>query len=81
VSKTIYDPSNGNSPGTTPENIHPFAGNRAETLTLASKVLVIAGDLGVGKTTFVDSILRILAAKDILAGNIFTGNHNTALLK
>jgi tRNA A37 threonylcarbamoyladenosine biosynthesis protein TsaE len=56
-------------------------GNRAETLTLASKVLVIAGDLGVGKTTFVDSILCIVAAKDILAGNIFTGNHNTALLK
>jgi exodeoxyribonuclease V alpha subunit len=38
---------------------------RAVRLALASKVLVITGGPGVGKTTIVNSILRILAAKGV----------------
>jgi len=38
---------------------------RAVTLALASKVLVITGGPGVGKTTLVNTILRILAAKQV----------------
>jgi exodeoxyribonuclease V alpha subunit len=38
---------------------------QAITLALASKVLVITGGPGVGKTTLVNAILQILAAKDI----------------
>src|SRR4029077_2253447 len=34
-------------------------------LSLLSKVLVITGGPGVGKTTIVNSILRILSAKDV----------------
>jgi len=34
-------------------------------LTLRAKVLVITGGPGVGKTTIVNSILRILAAKGV----------------
>jgi len=43
-----------------------LAASQAEAirLALASKVLVITGGPGVGKTTIVNSILRILAAKD-----------------
>src|SRR6202023_1497870 len=37
----------------------------AVRLALASKVLVITGGPGVGKTTIVNSILRILAAKNV----------------
>jgi exodeoxyribonuclease V alpha subunit len=37
----------------------------AVRLALASKLLVITGGPGVGKTTIVSSILRILAAKDV----------------
>jgi exodeoxyribonuclease V alpha subunit len=37
----------------------------AVRLALASKVLVITGGPGVGKTTIVNSILRILSAKDV----------------
>jgi ATP-dependent exoDNAse (exonuclease V) alpha subunit len=37
----------------------------AVRLALASKVLVITGGPGVGKTTIVNSILRILAAKTV----------------
>ena len=37
----------------------------AVRVTLSSKVAVITGGPGVGKTTIVDSILRILAAKDV----------------
>ncbi|NJL50213.1 MAG: AAA family ATPase [Bacteroidales bacterium] len=37
----------------------------AVRLALASKVLVVTGGPGVGKTTIVNSILRILAAKDV----------------
>jgi exodeoxyribonuclease V alpha subunit len=39
--------------------------NAAVRLALASKVLVITGGPGVGKTTIVNSILRILAAKTV----------------
>jgi exodeoxyribonuclease V alpha subunit len=38
---------------------------QAITLALASKVMVITGGPGVGKTTLVNAILEILAAKDI----------------
>jgi exodeoxyribonuclease V alpha subunit len=38
---------------------------RAVTLALASKLLVITGGPGVGKTTLVNTILRILAAKQV----------------
>jgi exodeoxyribonuclease V alpha subunit len=34
-------------------------------LALVSKVMVITGGPGVGETTIVNSILRILAAKDV----------------
>ncbi len=37
----------------------------AVRMALVSKVMVIAGGTGVGKTTIVNSILRILAAKDV----------------
>jgi exodeoxyribonuclease V alpha subunit len=42
-----------------------LAASQAEAIRLAlrSKVLVITGGPGVGKTTIVNSILRILAAK------------------
>jgi tRNA A37 threonylcarbamoyladenosine biosynthesis protein TsaE len=46
-------------------------GGRAVSRALASKVLVIAGGLGVGKTIIVDSIVRILAANGVVASNIF----------
>jgi exodeoxyribonuclease V alpha subunit len=39
--------------------------NAAVRLALASKVLVITGGPGVGKTTIINSILRILAAKTV----------------
>jgi exodeoxyribonuclease V alpha subunit len=44
-----------------------LAGSQREALHLAvsSKVLVITGGPGVGKTTLVNSILRVLAAKDV----------------
>ncbi|RYH06608.1 hypothetical protein EU800_23215 [Tropicimonas sp. IMCC6043] len=44
-----------------------LADNQAEAIRLAlrSKVLVVTGGPGVGKTTIVNSILRILAAKSV----------------
>ena len=44
-----------------------LAASQAEAIRLAlcSKILVITGGPGVGKTTIVNSILRILAAKDV----------------
>ena len=46
---------------------HPLAASQREAVRLAlrSKLLVITGGPGVGKTTLVNAILRILRAKDV----------------
>ena len=43
----------------------PLAASQREALALTSKVLVITGGPGVGKTTLVNSILKIIGAKQV----------------
>jgi len=52
-------------PGNYPGKHTPLRGGRSGDAGPPSKVLVIAGGLGVGKTIIVDSIARILAANGV----------------
>ena len=63
----IHRPAEGTSldRGQRPASPLPAARPRRSAWRLLSKVLVITGGPGVGKTTIVNSILRILAAKSV----------------